>query len=80
MLAAVVKTGNYIGLVVIGVLFAAVSVYYYFRVIQAMYFKDGNAALAVPVSTSFKYLLLLVAVIIVVLGVYPSVLLGMLYF
>ena len=80
MLAAVVKTGNYIGLVVIGVLFAAVSVYYYFRVIQAMYFKDGNAALAAPVSSSFKYLLLLVAVIIVVLGVYPSALLGMLYF
>ena len=80
MLASVVKTGNYIGLVVIGVLFAAVSVYYYFKVIQAMYFKDGNAVLAVPVSASFKYLLLLVAVIIVVLGVYPSALLGMLYF
>jgi NADH-quinone oxidoreductase subunit N len=79
MLAAMVKTGNYIGLVVIGVLFAAVSVYYYFKVIQAMYFKDGDIVLA-PVTSGFKYLLLGVAVIIVVLGVYPNALLSLLYF
>jgi NADH-quinone oxidoreductase subunit N len=42
MLSAVVKTGHYLGLVIIGVLFAAVSAYYYFKVIQAMYFKDGE--------------------------------------
>ena len=79
MLSAIVKTNHYIGLVIIGVLFAAVSVYYYFRVIQAMYFKDGNLVLS-PVTNGFKYLLLAVAVIIVVLGIYPNALLGLLYF
>ncbi len=79
MLSAVVKTNHYIGLVIIGVLFAAVSVYYYFKVIQAMYFKDGNISFA-PVSNSFKYLLLADAVIIVVLGIYPNALLNLLYF
>ncbi len=79
MLAAIVKTNHYIGLAIIGVLFAAVSVYYYFKVIQAMYFKDGNLSFA-PVTKSFKYLLLAVAVIIVVLGIYPGALLSLLYF
>lgn len=79
MLASIVKTGNYIGIVIIGVLFAAVSAYYYFKVIQAMYFKEGDIIFA-PVSASFKYLLLSVAVIIVVLGVYPNALLNFLYF
>lgn len=79
MLASVVKSGKYLGLVIIGVLFAAVSAYYYFKVIQAMYFKDGKVVLA-PVTARFKYLLLFVAVLTVLLGVYPSVLLSFLYF
>jgi NADH-quinone oxidoreductase subunit N len=79
MLAAVVKTGNYLGLVIVGVLFAAISVYYYFKVIQAMYFKEGESTVA-SVTPAFKYLLLGVAVITIVLGVYPSALLSWLYF
>jgi NADH-quinone oxidoreductase subunit N len=79
MLAAVVKTGHFLTLVVIGVLFAAVSVYYYFRIIQAMYFKDGEAVISAP-TASFKYLLVAVAIIIVLLGVYPDALLQFLYF
>lgn len=79
MLSAIIKTNHYIGLAIIGVLFAAVSVYYYFRVIQAMYFKDGNIVLA-PVTKGFKYLLLTVAIIIVILGIYPNALLNFLYF
>jgi NADH-quinone oxidoreductase subunit N len=79
MLAAVVKTGHFIMLVVVGVLFAAVSVFYYFRIIQAMYFKDGEAAVTAPTAT-FKYLLLAAAVLIVLIGVYPDALLQFLYF
>ncbi len=79
MLAAVVKTGSYIGLVIIGVLFAAVSVYYYFRVIQAMYFKDGEVVIT-PVTSRFRFLLFTVAAIIVLLGVFPNALTSLLYF
>jgi NADH-quinone oxidoreductase subunit N len=79
MLSAVVKTGKYLGLVIIGVLFAAVSAYYYFKVIQAMYFKDGNIIIG-ALTNRFKYLLLLVAVLVIALGIFPNALLSFLYF
>jgi NADH-quinone oxidoreductase subunit N len=80
MLAAVVKAGSNMVLVIIGVLFAAISVYYYFRVIQSMYFKDGTPVLTEQPAGSFKYLLLAVAALIIVLGVYPDALLHFFYF
>jgi NADH-quinone oxidoreductase subunit N len=79
MLASVVKTGSNIGLVIIAVLFAAVSAYYYFKVIQAMYFKDGEVVFP-PVTQSFKILMFFVAALIIVLGVFPNLLLQFLYF
>jgi NADH-quinone oxidoreductase subunit N len=79
MLSAVVKTGNYTWLVITGVLFAAVSVYYYFRVIQAMYFKEGNAE-TTTIVPSFKYGLIALAAIIILLGIFPTLLLRWLYF
>ena len=78
-MASVVKTGKFIGIVVIGVLFAAVSVYYYFRVLQAMYFKDGNVVLA-PVTSTYKFLLLVVAALVVLIGIFPDALLSLMYF
>ena len=79
MLAAVLKTGSYTWLVVLGVLFAAVSVYYYFRVIQAMYFKEGNPETEV-VTPSFKYGIIALAAIIILLGIFPTLILNWLYF
>ncbi len=80
MLAAVVKGGGAIGLVIIGVLFAAISVYYYFKVIQAMYFKEGEPVFAEQPSKRFTYGLIAIAALIVLLGVYPDALLQFLYF
>jgi NADH-quinone oxidoreductase subunit N len=80
MLAAVVKTGSGLLLVVIGVLFAAVSVYYYFRVIQAMYFKEGAPVLQLPTTAGFRYLLVAIAAAIVLLGIFPDALTSFLYF
>jgi len=78
MLAAVVETGHFLWLVIFAVLCAAVSVYYYFRVIQAMYFKDGDAQ-ALELRPGFKGLLVVVAALIVLLGVFPQVLLDKLH-
>ena len=75
VLAAAIKTGTYLWLVIFAVLMAAVSVYYYFRVIQAMYFKEGESQ-HIEMTTSFKALLILVAVLIITLGVFPSLLLN----
>jgi NADH-quinone oxidoreductase subunit N len=78
MLAAVVSTGKFLWLVIFAVLCAAVSAYYYFRVIQAMYFKDGDGTTELPPSAGFKGMLVLLAVLVLVLGVFPQLLLGQL--
>ncbi|MDB5197486.1 MAG: dehydrogenase [Flaviaesturariibacter sp.] len=79
MLKATVDGGS-LWLAIFAVLMAAVSVYYYFRLIQSMYFKDGNHAVAVPISTGFKYTLISLAVVTVLLGVFPELLTSWLYF
>ncbi len=79
MLTAVISTGKYLWLVIFAVLCAAISVYYYFRVIQAMYFKEGEGTTEAPPSAGFKGLLVVLAVLIVLLGVFPQVLLNQLY-
>ena len=78
MLKATVAVGN-VWLAVFAVLMAAVSVYYYFRLIQAMYFKEGTATIG-NVSSGFKITLVTVAAITIILGVYPNLLLYWLYF
>jgi NADH-quinone oxidoreductase subunit N len=75
VLAAAVKTGTYLWLVIFAVVMAAVSVYYYFRVIQAMYFKEGEGQ-EIVLTSPFKALLVTVAAVVILLGVYPSLLLN----
>jgi NADH-quinone oxidoreductase subunit N len=80
MLMAAVKNGSYLWLVIFAVLSAAVSVYYYFRVIQAMYFKEGESQVN-PVSPAFRVILALLAVLVILLGIFPQqLLIGKLYF
>jgi NADH-quinone oxidoreductase subunit N len=79
MLKAALATGKNLWLVIVAVLMAAVSVYYYFRVIQAMYFREGDAA-AIQVSSSFKWTLVLLAGLVILLGIFPQLLLNWYYF
>jgi NADH-quinone oxidoreductase subunit N len=79
MLNAVIATGGFLWLVIFAVLMAAISVYYYFRVIQAMYFKEGDAP-SIEVSTSFKWVITIVAALVIMLGVYPQLLFNWFYF
>ena len=78
MLRATVNSGS-LWLAIFAVLMAAISVYYYFRLIQAMYFKEGTAQ-TVRLSPGFKYTLVGLAVVTVVLGIFPNVLTYWLYF
>lgn len=80
MLKATVANGN-MWLAVFAVIMAAVSVYYYFRLIQAMYFKDGkNEPVHFEASAGFKYTLAGVAAVTILLGIFPNVLTYWLYF
>lgn len=78
MLISAVKSGHHLWLVIFAVLMAAISAYYYFRVIQAMYFKEGNAA-TVPVSKTYKFFLVVTVALIIILGLFPSLLTKALY-
>jgi NADH-quinone oxidoreductase subunit N len=75
VLAAAVQQGGLLWLVILAVLCAAISVYYYFRVIMAMYFKQGTPQVA-AVSGGFKAGLVFAVIIVVLLGVYPNILLN----
>jgi NADH-quinone oxidoreductase subunit N len=77
MLVAALKTGKMFWLVILGVICAAISIYYYFRVIQAMYFREGNDQ-AIRLSEGFKTTLLVTAVLVILLGVHPDWLLQLL--
>jgi NADH-quinone oxidoreductase subunit N len=79
MLKATIATPNSLWLVIFAVLMAAVSVYYYFRVIQAMYFKEGNDA-TTGFSPFFKWTMVLMASLVILLGLFPDLLLNWLYF
>jgi NADH-quinone oxidoreductase subunit N len=78
MLSAVVSTGHYLWLVIFAVICAAISVYYYFRVIQAMYFKEGDGTTELEPTAGFKGLLVVLAAVVIILGVCPQSLLSIL--
>ena len=78
MLLAVIKDGAFLWLAIVAILCAAVSVYYYFRVVQAMYFKEPNNEEVLEFSPSFRFILLGTAIIILVLGIHPDYLTGLL--
>lgn len=79
MLSAALGNGDLLWLVIIGILCAAISVYYYFRVIQAMYFKEGERQEIIS-TPSFRYLLAAMAVVTVLLGIFPEWLISKLYY
>jgi len=79
MLKATINGGG-LWLAIFAVLMAAVSVYYYFRLIQAMYFKEGKGNVSVQLSSSFKYTMIVIAGITVLLGIFPNLLINWLYF
>lgn len=74
VLAAAIQHGHLLWLVIVAVLGAAISVYYYFRVIMAMYFKQGEPEVE-NVSGGFKIALILAVVLVLVLGSFPNILL-----
>ena len=75
MILALMQTGHWLWLVIFALLCATVSVYYYFRVIQAMYFKEGVAQ-QMEMSTGFRVILFALALIIIILGIFPQLLIN----
>ena len=80
MLMGAMKNGQMFWLVIVGIVCAAISVYYYFRVIQSMYFRDAEEAPLMPVSRGFRAVLVFNAVLLILLGIKPGLLLNLLSF
>lgn len=76
LLTAVITEGHMIWLVIFAVLMAAISAYYYFKVVMSMYFKTGDAELIDQPSPIDKVILVINAAIILVLGILPSLITG----
>lgn len=82
MLMAALRDGHQHWLVLFAVLCAAVSAYYYFKIIQAMFFKENTlltngerlATTVEDITPAFKLLLIVTALLIIVLGIFPSLL------
>ena len=80
MLVAAIRDGHHHWLVFWAIICAAVSAYYYFKIIQAMFFKEaaqdiqdhGSIAVGASITTGFKVLLILTAILIILLGIFPS--------
>jgi NADH-quinone oxidoreductase subunit N len=68
---------GYAGLVMVAIIASLVGVYYYFKIIIAMYFKEGKGE-EIEVQTNHKLLLALVAILILALGLFPDYLIGLL--
>jgi NADH-quinone oxidoreductase subunit N len=77
VLSAAIQQGGLLWLVIVGLLGAAISVYYYFKVIMAIWFKAGTPVME-PIRVGFKVALVVTAAIIILLGVAPNVLLNLL--
>lgn len=72
VLLAVVQQGHLLWLVLFALLMAAISVYYYFRVIIAMYFKQGTPEMASPVTGGDKFMLIVTCILVILIGVLPQ--------
>lgn len=59
------------GLVLIAIIASLVGVYYYFRLIIAMYFKESSDE-AIAVESNHKLLLVVIAIAIIALGLFPD--------
>jgi len=83
MLMAAAEVGSYTWLIILAVLCAAISAYYYFKIIQAIFFKEASFAegdLTEVITTAFKLMLIITAVLIILLGVMPGLLTDWLYY
>lgn len=65
-----------IWLLVVAVLMSAIGIYYYFRVIIAMYFRDGATG-PIPIAPFYRYVLLAAIILTIGLGLAPGLLEGL---
>ncbi len=71
---ATAMENGYLWLVILALIGSAISAVYYFKVIIAMYMKEGDWP-AIPVTTTYRIQLISITVLTLLLGLIPSILL-----
>ena len=66
---------QWLGLILVAVLNSSISLYYYARVVKAMYIEEGESTEKVKLGKAFTLAILLCVIGVIVLGVYPEPLL-----
>ena len=66
---------GFIWISVVGVVAALIGVYYYFRIIVAMYFKEGDTE-KLELTPLFKALIFITTLITLILGIFPGLLMA----
>lgn len=65
-------SAGYTGLVVLAVISSLIGIYYYFRIIMAMFSKESLAPETYVLTPGYKLLIVLTAVITIALGLFPD--------
>ncbi len=65
---------GYTWLVIVAVIFSAISAYFYLRIVMYMYMKEPKATVSLSTSPATGIALAVTVVAVLVIGVYPSVL------
>jgi len=68
---SLIQTGHY-GLAVIGVLYVAVAIYYYFKIVRSMFIREETEKAPVAVSFGLRLALGVTGVMTLVIGLYPE--------
>ncbi|MFZ4542516.1 MAG: NADH-quinone oxidoreductase subunit N [Saprospiraceae bacterium] len=67
---------GYVGLVVIAIICSLIGVYYYFKIIIAMFFGKPDNLPTYHLSNTHKFLLLLISATIIIMGLFPDMIMG----
>ena len=67
-----VYDGQLLWLVIVGVVNSAISIYYYLRIVTAMYFREANAPFTVTRSAGLTFVMALMAILVIVVGIMPG--------
>jgi NADH-quinone oxidoreductase subunit N len=67
-----VYDGQLLWLVIVGVVNSAISIYYYLRIVTAMYFREASTPFTVTRSAGLTFVMALMAILVIAVGIMPG--------
>ena len=67
-----VYDGQLLWLVLVGVVNSAISIYYYLRIVTAMYFREPNGPFTVTRSPGLVFVMALMPILVLEMGLMPG--------